>query len=317
MPLFILRRLFTLCVTLFAVSLIVFALFQAAPGDPAVMIAGLNASQEQLSVIREKLNLDAGPAAQYVYWLRDIIRADFGTSIQYGLPVRELVFDRLLISAALAAESLAITVCLAVPAGIFMAYKRRSAAAAALRHLTVIGLSVPHYFFSILIALLFGLVLRVFVPGQFFHYSDDAAAFWQSLFFPALAAALPNCCVLAQSVYTSAVGELSGAYVRTARSKGAGEWRILTRHVMPNALRQILTMAGMIAADICSGTVVAEQVFGIPGMGRLLISGIARRDFPLVMAVTVYVSAVIVIVNCAVEIVIRIIDPRVRTAGGS
>ncbi len=313
MAAFILRKFADLLITLFVVSLIVFLLFQFVPGDPVVMLAGLNASPEQIAILKEKLNLDKSLVLQYTYWLSGIIRADFGTSIQYGLSVRELVFDRLIVSTTLAVESFAIIVLISVPAGIIMAYRRKSFIDTLFDHVAILGLSIPHYFIGIIIVWLFGLILHLFVPGQFFHYSQNMQAFFVCLFFPAIAVALPNCSILTKFIRMSIVSQLSSEYVRTAKSKGACGQRILFSHVFRNSLRPVLTITGVIIADVLSGAIVVEQVFGIPGLGRLLVSGIARRDFPLVMTVTIYVSSVVVIINFLMEILIRMVDPRIRT----
>lgn len=309
---FVLRKLMDLASTLFMLSLLIFALFFMIPGDPASLLAGVNASTEQVEALRRELSLDLSPPAQYLRWLGGVFRGDFGTSTQYGIPAGPLISDRLIVTAVLSFEAFCLVIIMAFGISLVSARFRGSIFDAFFSRAEVISLSVPHYFWGILLVWVTGFVFHFFSPGGFIHYSRNVWGFASWLLIPSLAVALPNAGMLAKIMRTVLDGELRAAYVRTAESRGCPPSRILLVHALPNTLRPVLTVLGLIAADIFSGSIVVEQVFGIPGIGRLLLSGIARRDFPIVMGVAVYTALVVVLTHFIAELVIRSGDRRYR-----
>jgi peptide/nickel transport system permease protein len=309
---YLVRRLFTLVLTLFLVSLFTFAAFNVIPGDPVSLILGTEASADRVVVLRTHLGLDQSPGQRYLSWLSLFARGDFGTSIKYSTPVRGLIAGRLPVTLFLALLSFVLTAVISIPLGVYSARKRGSIQDRAIGATMMVFLSMPNFFLGIVFVWLFGLVLKLFTPGGYVDYSTDFTRFFGYIFFPALAIALPNAAVVVKFLRGSAIGELRSDYVRTARAKGASEDRVLYGHVLKNAMIPVIALFGMIVAEIFSGSIIIEQVFSIPGIGRLLISSITSRDFPMVETLVMYISLIVVLANFAVDIVIQLVDPRIK-----
>lgn len=309
---YLVRRLFTLILTLLLVSLLTFVAFNLVPGDPVSLILGTEASPERVAVVRTRLGLDMSPGQRYLSWLAGFARGDFGTSIKYSTPVRSLVATRLPVTLFLALLSLVLTAVISIPLGVYSARKRGTVQDRAIGSAMMAFLSMPNFFLGIVFVWLFGLVLKLFTPGGYVGYDADFARFLGYIFFPALAIALPNAAVVMKFLRGSAIGELRSDYVRTARAKGASEDRVLYGHVLKNAMIPVIALFGMIVAEIFSGSIIIEQVFSIPGIGRLLISSITSRDFPMVETLVMYIALVVVLANFAVDLVIQLVDPRIK-----
>jgi ABC-type dipeptide/oligopeptide/nickel transport system permease component len=292
------------------VSLITAGIFSLIPGDPVIVLAGTGASPEQIEALRESLGLKAGVFERYLAWLKSVFSLRRIQSVQYGMPVTSLIGSRLAVTSTIALIASLLVLVISVPLGFFAAHKKNTWIDALISNGTVAALSVPNYLTGILIIWICGVTLRLFVPGQFVHYSENFFLYLRSLFFPALAVAVPAGAMLTKFIRASVWQEMHKDYTSTAKSKGASRARILIFHIAQNAAPPVLTLLGILVADILSGSIVIEQVFAIPGIGRLLIGSINARDFPVVITITMYTAFIVVIVNFVFEILSRLSDPR-------
>lgn len=309
---FYVKKLVTLILTVFLVSVLTFLAFNVIPGDPAMLILGTSATPQSLAALHTKLGLDAPLPLRYAHWLAGLLRGDLGLSLQYSRPVSSLIADRIPVTGALALFSLALIAVLSVPVGVLSARLRGTAAGRVVDTMTLMNLSLPGFFIGILFIWVFGLILHFFRPDGFISWQENPAGFLGYLFFPALAVALPNIAVVAKFLRSSILAELSADYVRTARGKGLKVNVILYRHVLKNAMIPAITIFGMTVAEVFSGSILIEQVFGIPGLGRLLISSIQQRDFPLLESLSVYLALLVVLANFAADLLMQAADPRIR-----
>jgi ABC-type dipeptide/oligopeptide/nickel transport system permease component len=309
---FIGRRLVIAVLTLFLVSALTFAAFAVIPGDPASLMLGTEATDEQLAALRTEMGLDRSLPEQYVAWLGRFLTGSLGNSTRFrGASITGLVLERLPVTFALAALSLIAIFLIATPVAL-LTVKEHSPIDRLVNTLTTITISAPGFFLGVLFIWVFGLVLRCFVPGNYVSYKEDFGAFLGYLVFPALAIALPNAAIVIKFLRGSIFQQLRNDYVRSAYSKGAPRQLVLYRQVLKNAVIPALTLMGMIIGDIFSGSIVIEQVFTIPGLGRLLIASITSRDYPLIQTLVVYIACIVVLANTLVDIAIQIIDPRIR-----
>ena len=300
--------------TLFVISIVTFWLFHIVPGDPAAMMLGTSASQEQLDDLREELGLNRPLVEQYADWVTGAVHGDFGKSIMYRKPVARLLKGKLSVTLILGAMSLALVILIGIPLGVFTAGRKHAISEQLLNIVNILGISIPGFFLSILLIWVFGLVLHWFAPGRFVTLARNPAKFFQFMIFPAIAIAIPQTCVLSKYIRTAVIEEVRSDYVRTARSKGSTKFRIMYVHVLKNAIISVVPLIGMIVSGIFSGSIVVEQVFGIPGIGRLLIASVSARDYPTVQTLVMYIAILILVVNFIVDILIQILDPRIRIA---
>ncbi len=306
------KKLGIMLVTLFVISIVTFWLFHIVPGDPAAMMLGTSASQEQLNDLREELGLDRPLVEQYTEWITGAVHGDFGKSIMYRKPVSTLLKGKLSVSLALGAIALALVILIGIPLGVFTAGRKHAISEQLLNFVNILGISVPGFFLSILLIWVFGLVLHWFTPGRFVTFARNPVKFLQFMIWPAIAIAIPQTCILSKYIRTAVIEEVRSDYVRTARSKGSTKFRIMYVHVLKNAIISVVPLIGMIVSGIFSGSIVIEQVFGIPGIGRLLIASVTSRDYPTVQTLVMYIAIVILVVNFIVDILIQILDPRIR-----
>jgi ABC-type dipeptide/oligopeptide/nickel transport system permease component len=299
-------------------SVLVFVSFQIIPGDVVTAILGTEATPEREEALRAELGLDKPPVERYFRWASGVLRGDLGESYRYSknmnemMPVAELIGDKLPVTLWLAFFSLMLTILLAIPIGVLWAGTKNKALDAILNVLTQTSMAIPAFFLGILVTYLFGIVLKVFTPGGYVSYKKDFGAFISYMIFPAIAIAIPKIGMTARFLRNSTLTELRSDYVRTAKSKGVDEKSILFKHVLRNAMLPVVTFLGMIIAEVVAGSIVVEQVFSIPGIGRLLISSISTRDFPVVEILILYITMVVIIVYFIVDVIYRILDPRIR-----
>ncbi len=318
------KKFITLIMTLFLVSVAAFLAFQIIPGDVVTSILGTEATPEREEQLREELGLNDPPAVRYFHWIGGVLQGDLGVSYRYSknmnemMPVAELIGDKLPVTLWLAAVSLIIIVIVSIPLGVLWAGLSGRAQGgpghaldAALGVITQATMAVPSFFLGILVTYLFGIVLGFFAPGGYVGYKEDFGGFLGYLIFPAISIAIPKIAMTARFLRNSMLTELSSDYVRTAHSKGAGRRRVMYGHVLRNAMMPVVTFLGMIVAEIVAGSIVVEQVFGLPGIGRLLISSISTRDFPVVEILILYITFVVIFVYFVVDILYRVIDPRI------
>lgn len=321
---YFIKKLITLIMTLFLVSVAAFLAFQIIPGDVVTSILGTEATPEREEQLREELGLDKPPVVRYFSWAGGVLRGDLGRSYRYSknmnemMPVSELIGDKLPVTLWLAAVSLVLIILVSIPLGVLWARSASSGNSgaghfldAALGVLTQATMAVPSFFLGILVTYLFGILLKLFAPGGYISYQEDFTGFLGYLLFPALSIALPKIAMTARFLRNSMLTELQSDYVRTAYSKGCTRRRVLYGHVLRNAMMPVVTFLGMIIAEIVAGSIVIEQVFGLPGIGRLLISSINTRDFPVVEILILYITFVVIFVYFLVDILYRVIDPRI------
>jgi peptide/nickel transport system permease protein len=312
---YLVKKLVILILTMFLISLFTFFAFHILPGDPAQLILGTSASPEKLDALRQQLGTDQPLPVQYRAWITGFLHGDFGTSIRYSMPVRDLLSDRIQVTLLLGLMVIVLTLLVSIPLGVHAARVRNTISERIINGLTMLGISFPSFFLSILFMWIFGLVLHLFTPGRYVALSEDPAGFFHFMFFPALAIAVPEIAILTKYIRAAMLEELSKDYVRTARGKGRSRSGILYGHVLKNAIVSVIPLIGMMIGEIFSGSIIVEQVFGIPGIGRLLIASVTGRDFPLTQTLVMYVALVIVLTNFAVDILIQVIDPRIRLQG--
>ncbi len=309
---FILKKLGTLIITLVIISFLSFLAFSLIPGDAAVANLGIDASEEAIEALREELGLNRPVYVQYADWLFSAMQGDFGESTQYHLPVSELVAKRLPATVTLALYSMVLIVLVSFPLGMIGTNKTGGAVDTAVTVLSQIGMAVPQFFLGILLTFFFGIVLSIFPVGGYVSPEEDLVGFLGFLILPAVAVAVPKCASMTRYIRNSIVAQKKMDYVRTARGKGNSEKRILLNHVLINSLMPVVTMLAMMAADVLAGSIVVEQVFNIPGLGRLLTTSIANRDYPVVQAIVVYIACTVVVMNTLADIAYQKLDPRVR-----
>jgi len=306
------RRAAALVATLFFVSALVFVVVRILPGDPAALIMGTEGSREASDRLRESMGLNRPLPVQYVEWLARALRGDLGRSIQYDLPVGELIASRLPVTLPLALMAAAFMVVAAVPLGLYAATSHRRAGDYATMILSQIGISVPQFWAGLLLILLFSVTLGWVRSGGFEGWSSGVGAALRSLLLPAIALGLFQAAVLVRATRSAVLDVLREDYVRTARAKGLSELRVVGRHTLRNALIPIITVAGIQLGQLLAGAIVLESVFALPGLGRLALGAITARDLPVVQGVALFIASTIVVINFAVDLVYTVLDPRIR-----
>lgn len=305
------KRLFTLIITLFLVSLLAFLAFQVI-SDPAVAILGTSATPESLEALRHSMGLDRPVLIRYFDWLGHFLMGDFGTSYNYRIPIAGMLAGKLGITAAITILSFVIMVLASIPIGILAA---RFAGSILDRSLTVLGqicMAIPAVLQGILFTWIFGLILRMFIPGRFIPFSQSPSAFFVCIFFPALSIALPRIAMTAKMLRSSILQQMGENYVITAYSRGNSTLEILRRHVLRNAMIPVITFIASSMTEIVASCIIVEQVFAVPGMGVLLLSSIGNRDFPVVLAIVMILAIWVVAVNFIADLLYQIVDPRIR-----
>jgi peptide/nickel transport system permease protein len=308
----IVRRLVATIPVMAVVAIAVFALLHVTPGDPAIIIAGDYASADDIARIRAKLGLDQPFLTQVGLWLGRVARGDLGTSIYSGLPVTTLIGQRAEATIALTLFAMAISVAVAVPVGILAAWKKGSLLDRAVMVCAVSGFSMPTFWLGFLLVYVFALTLH-WLPVQGFQPIERGLwPFLRHLILPALTLSLVYMALIARMTRASMLGVLGEDYVRTAFAKGLAPRRVLVRHALKNASLPIVTIIGLGFALLIGGAVVTESVFALPGLGRLTVDAIIRRDYPVIQGVILVVSGVYVLVNLGIDLLYVVLDPRIR-----
>ena len=301
-----------LAATLLLVSLLVFVVIRVLPGDPALIILGLEASPESVARVRHALGLDRPIAVQYAQWTGRALRGDLGRSIQYDVPVPTLILSRLQVTLPLTLLAGALMVAAAIPLGVLAATRHRRLADYATMILSQLGIAIPGFWAGLLLILLFSVKLGWVRSGGFDGWGHGAWPAVKSLLLPAAALGLFQFAVLARTTRSAVLEVLREEYVKTARAKGVDEARVLFRHALRNAMIPILTVAGIQLGQLMAGSIILESVFYLPGLGRLALGAISARDLPVVQGVVLFVASTIVMINVAVDILYGVLDPRIR-----
>jgi len=311
---YFLKRLFSLAATLLVASVVIFFTIEVVPGDPAAFMLGLNAQPETVAALRTELGLDRSSLSRYFSWLGGMLKGDFGLSYTYRTPVSGMVADRLWISLPLTLFALLISTLIAFPAGIFAAARRGSATDISVMTATQLGVAVPNFWFAMLLVLFFAIKLQWFSAGGFPGWSEG---FWlglKSLLLPALALALPQAAILTRVMRSALLDVLSEDYIRTARSKGLTRRQAIWRHALRNAMIPVLTIVGLQFSFLLAGAIIIENVFFLPGLGRLVFQAITQRDLIVVESVVMLLVFAVVLVTFLVDIAYAWVDPRLRHA---
>ena len=314
MGLFLLKRFATLVATLIGASIVVFLVLEILPGDAAQILMGPDASPDVVRALASKLGIDRPPLARYLHWVTGMLTGDLGTSYTYSSPVLDLVLERLALTVPLALMAMALTTALALSAGVFAAMRHNKLGDVGLMGLTQVGIAIPNFWFAILLILLFSVHLQWFSAGGFPGWEDGVLNAFKSLLLPALSLAVVQSAILARITRSAVLDVLREDYVRTARAKGLSRRATVWGHVLRNAMIPVITVMGLQFAELLAGTIVVENVFYLPGLGRLIFQSISNRDLIVVRNCVMLLAAMVVVVNFIVDILYAVIDPRVKAS---
>lgn len=307
-----LKRLLSLVLSLAVASIIIFVAIEIVPGDPASYMLGINAQEDTVAALREQLGLNVPVFQRYLGWVGGMVTGDFGTSYTYRTPVADMIGERMWISLPLAFYALALSTLIAFPAGIIAASRRGSAADVTIMGVTQLGVAIPNFWFAMLMVLVFAINLRWFSAGGFPGWDEGFFNGLKALTLPAISLALPQASILARVMRSSLLDTLGEDFVRTARAKGLTRRQALWRHALRNALIPVLTIIGLQFSFLLAGAIIIENVFFLPGLGRLVFQSISQRDLIVVESVVMLLVFAVVSVNFAVDIAYAVVDPRLR-----
>lgn len=309
------QRLWQLPLVLFFVSAVVFSVMHLIPGDPAQLLLGFeNTDPVQLARVRQEFGLDRPIPVQYAIWLGRILRGDLGTSVRTGRPIAQVIAEALPFTLELALYALVLAVAIGVPLGVWAGSARSQSVDVVSQTFVLLGLSLPSFWVGTVLILVFSVQLRWFPVLSYPRLVDDPFRNLWSLLLPALTLAVPNAAAIARMVRASMRAVRAEEYVRVAYAKGLAPRAVVRRHMLRNALVPVVTLIGIVAGYLLGGSVVVEQVFAIPGLGRTGLQAIVQRDYPLLQAVVLLVTTLFVFVNLAVDLVYVLLDPRIRYA---
>lgn len=306
------KRILVLAVTMVVVSFLAFAAFEIIGGDPATAILGTQATEEKLQALRETLGLNRPFLVRYGEWLLGFFNGDLGMSYQYRQPVWQLLSSKISVTLALSTVSFILIVAVSIPLGLLAARMAGSRLDGVHTALNQLCMAVPPFFTGILLSYFFGITLRWFMPGNFPGLDKNLPGSLKYLFFAAISIAIPRIAMTVRMLRSTVIREMNQAYVRTAISRGNNRSQVLWSHVLKNALVPVVTFLAQTMAEIMAGSVVVEQVFGIPGLGRMLVSSVSNRDFPVVQTIVVILAFWVVLAGTVADLINQRIDPRLR-----
>jgi peptide/nickel transport system permease protein len=313
---FLVRRVLTLIATLLVAAVIIFVVTEILPGDPAAVMLGLTATPETIAALRTDLGLDAPPTQRFLQWIAGFFTGDLGMSYAYRVPVAGLIGERLPVTLPLALFAISMASLLGISLGAIAASRANGLVDAGIMTGAQVGLAVPNFWFGILLVLLFSITLGWFPAGGFPGWQAGFFKGVQALFLPALALALPQAAVLARITRTAVLEALGEDFVRTARAKGLTRWQTLRRHVLRNAMVPVFTVLAMQFSFLVAGTIVIENVFALPGLGRLMFQAIGGHDIITVKSLVMVFAGAVILINAIVDLTYGLIDPRLRLARG-
>lgn len=308
----VIQRLISLVPVLIAISFVTFLLLALIPGDPAVVMLGADASPAALDRLRSQLGLDRPFLERFAWWLSNAARGDLGVSLYHRRPVVGMIFERLPITLGICIGATIISIIVGVSAGIVSALRRNRPADHVVRVLSLVALSMPEFWLGLLLILLFSVQFQVFPLTGYVAFTDDPWRSVQFFILPSVALGLTLAGFLTRLTRSSMLEALSQDYVRTARSKGLRERRVVLAHALATALLPLVTIVGLNFGRLLGGAVVIETVFNLPGVGRLIVLAITQRDFPVVQAAVLYVAALYTVINLLTDLSYALLDPRVR-----
>jgi peptide/nickel transport system permease protein len=314
MSLFLFKRFATLIGTLIGASVIVFLVLEILPGNAAQLLLGPDASPDAVAALATKLGLDQSAWTRYWHWIGGLLTGNLGDSYAYGSPVRDLILERLALTVPLALMAMTLTTVLALLVGVTAAARHNKLGDVGLMGLTQVGIAIPNFWFAILLILVFSVQLQWFSAGGFDGWGEGVFAGIKSLLLPALSLAVVQAAILARITRSAVLEVMREDFVRTARAKGVSQRAVLWTHVLRNAMVPVITVMGMQFAELLAGTIVVENVFFLPGLGRLIFQAISNRDLVVVRNCVMLLAAMVVIVNFVVDVLYAVIDPRIKAS---
>lgn len=306
------RRLFSIIPVMLVVSIIVFMIVHITPGNPAFLILGEDSSQESIEQLEAQLGLDKPAPIQFFDWITNVITGDLGQSIYSSEPVLQVILDRVGPTFSLMAISLALILLIAIPTAIFVVWKRNTAVDPLFITVSLFGVSIPEFWFAMLLVLGFGVAIPIFPVAGYIPIGEGVFDWFYHLILPAFVLAAVEVGIIARMLRDGMLESVNQDYTKTARAKGVKESIVLMKHVFSNALIPTTTVLGATVAGLLGGTVIIETMFTIPGIGQLLIDSIHRRDYPVIQGVVLFIAAIYVVVNLLVDLLYAFIDPRIR-----
>ena len=309
---YVIRRLLSLGLSLLVASALIFSVVELVPGDPASFMLGTGAQPDTVAVLCFELGLDQPLPLRYAHWLGGVLTGDLGQSFTYKTPVAGMILDRIQVSLPLALMALMLAMAIAFPIGMFAAARRGRAGDTLVMGATQIGISLPNFWFAMLLVLVFAVNLQLLPAGGFPGWNHPLAAL-RALILPAIALALPQAAILARVLRSALVETLGQDYIRTARAKGLSAAQALSRHALRNALIPVLTVLGMQFSFLLAGAIIIENVFYLPGLGRLIFQALTHRDLIVVQGAIMVLVAAVILVTFLVDLFYSMIDPRLRT----
>ncbi|UPW84689.1 ABC transporter permease [Lysinibacillus sp. Ag94] len=309
---YIVRRFILLLTTILLVSIITFGVFQILPGDPVRTMLGTEADPTQIENMRSELGLNRPLYEQYTDWMKGLLTGELGSSIRFSMPVKDLLFDRLPVTMSLAGLTLLIVLLISLPLGMFAARRQHKLSDVSLSTVTQVGMAIPSFWLGMILILYIGMQFSFFKISGYIPWTQSVTGALSTLVLPALTIAIPQIAVNFRYVRSAILEQIQLDYVRTVRSKGMSEQNVMYKHVLKNSMIPILTVFGLIMAEVVAGTIIVEQVFSLPGIGQLLITAISNRDFPLVQGIVMYITVAVVMINFMVDILYSVVDPRIR-----
>lgn len=314
--LFIIRKIVSLILTLVLVSIIAFFVYEVLPGDSVTAILGTEYTDERAEALREELGYNKPIYERYAIWFKNFVSGDMGESVRYKVPVADIIADKLPVTLWLGVMSMVMIIFISIPLGVWFSWREYKGKGIFIEYFNQFIMSIPSFFLGIIIIFIFGNTLKLFTPGQYVDYKENFVEFILYLIPAAITIAISKISMVAKFTRNSMVEQLRADYVRTARSKGASELRIFLCHILRNGLTPVITFLGMVVAEVMAGSIIVEQVFNIPGLGRTLVAAVGNRDLPVVQAIIIYMAALVIIVNFFVDIVYKFIDPRISIGMG-
>ncbi len=316
-PTFLLNRLVGMAATLAAASVVIFLLIEVAPGDPAAFMMGLNADPESIAALKAELGLDHSALVRYFTWVGGLMTGDFGVSYTYRVPVADLIAERFWVSLPLALLAFVISTAIGIPAGVMAAARRGRPGGRAIITAAQAGVAVPNFWLAIMLVLIFAVGIRWFSAGGFPGWDTGLIPGLKALFLPAIALALPQAAILTQIMRTSMLGVMDNDYVRTARAKGLSHDQVLRRHALRNALIPVLTILGLQFGFLLAGSIIVENVFYLPGLGRLVFQSIVQRDLIVVKSIVMVLVFIVILTAFFIDLAYGVVDPRLRRRAAS
>ena len=307
-----LTRALSLSLSLIAASMVIFAVIEVIPGDPASYMLGMNATPEAIEALRDDLGLNGGVLTRYLGWVTGMLTGDFGQSYTYRVPVTDLILQRLAVSLPLAGLALVISTLIAFPVGLIAAAKRGTLTDYGIMGATQLGIAVPNFWFAMLLVLMLAVNRHWFSAGGFPGWDAGLFAGLKALFLPSIALALPQASILARVMRSSLLETMGQDYIRTARAKGLTRRQATTRHALRNAMIPVLTIIGLQFSFLLAGAIIIENVFFLPGLGRLIFQAITQRDLVVVESLVMLLVFAVILVTFMVDMAYAVVDPRLR-----